>query len=113
MTERDQEKHYNQIAESDFHISCGVHFLRLAERLMLFLFMIIIKWVRGPIMAPVSLNRSQDFQLGVNLRKLRWFLSITLRIPTGTMFGSLARAKMSACTYTTKEITLKLSSIAK
>ena len=53
MTERDQEKHYNQIAESDFHISCGVHFLRLAERLMLFLFMIIIKWVRGSILAPV------------------------------------------------------------
>lgn len=49
MRQRDKEKQYNQIAESDFH----VRFLRLAEWLILSLFMIILKWVRKPIMTPV------------------------------------------------------------
>ena len=39
---------------------------------------------------------------------LRWFLSIALRIPAAHDF-----CVISACKYTTKEISLKLSSIAK
>lgn len=64
MRERDKEKQYNQIAESDFH----VRFLRLAEWLILSLFMIILKWVRKPIMTPVMFKWISSLSIKDELR---------------------------------------------